>query len=279
MIKKIDLLFYTFIIITLLFMIFNENLQYANIKSFFQLPVKPLIKTIDFIKTSVNIKYQYKIILEQYGNYMLKYRINKNIEKENEILRNMLYINNKEEMNLVACEVIGGDIVNNSYFIINKGKNAGIKEDMPAMYFEGIVGKVIEVGFNTSFIETYNNINFKIGITDKEHSFYAVAKNYKNNVLIANDILLNSNINKNDTIYTSGLGKIYPADFPIGIIENIDTMENTYKRIYIKPINSITGLKFIFIIKRKSNPIFSNSNIKTKNIGQIGWFTVKEKVK
>ena len=91
--------------------------------------------------------------------------------------------------------------------------------------------------------------------------------------MVAND-LQDIIIENGDTLYTSGIGKLFPAGIPVGIIDSIVEDENR-SHLIIKPFEQINS-EFLFIVKIKSQ-LSDIKNIKiSETIGKIGWYQVKK---
>ena len=260
-------------------MIFNFSVSYNNIKSFFHSTMIPGLKLIDFFVDALIVKSDYNILMHKFGDYVLKYRINQYTKDENILLKKMLDLKNNSDYTLIACEIIGAELSQNNYLIVNKGKNMGISEGMPVIFLNGIVGKVMECGTNSAVIETYSNINFKIGIMNEQGTFFGIAEYYNGKLLEINNIMNTIPIKKGDTLVTSGLGQLFPPNIPIGYVKDIENVEDIYKKAYIIPFENIKKLKFVFIIKKENTFIFKTMKKNTKTIGRIGWFLIEEKTK
>lgn len=193
-----------------------------------------------------------------------------NLIQENEELRKMLEF--KETRG--EYDYVGADITGSSSegwlqsFIINKGSDDGIKEGLVAISPNGsLVGVIKNVSKSWSEIETVTSPNVSIACyiskvtadvndadannTNNENSGDNTdnqsANDAPNGVLkgistnkqtdpraVINYIPIQSDVNKDDLVLTSGLGKLYPKDIVIGKV--LDVKEETGKGMKVATI-------------------------------------------
>ena len=140
------------------------------------------------------------------------------------------------EYKTVPAYIINKDISNLSdTIVINVGKNDGVKENMPVITTEGLVGYVISSTNTTSKVKP---------IIDPSNSTSAVISTSRESVVLKG-ILGSSNTLKlmyiptdadliaEDVIQTSGIGGIYPKGILIGKISQIIESKNITDRYAI----------------------------------------------
>ena len=142
--------------------------------------------------------------------------------RQNENMQSMLKFSEKRpEYNYIGANIIG--LNGNSFsdgFIINIGKNKGIKKRMIAMTGDGLIGQVVAVETNRLLVQCLSNENIAVAaIVEGKKTDNGIVKCYKdeNNKLLAimQRLPLDSDIKKGDVIVTSGLGGIYPPGIKI----------------------------------------------------------------
>lgn len=143
---------------------------------------------------------------------------------------------------------------------IDKGSYNGVKEDMIVINNRGLLGKVINVTNFTSTVKliTTSDTNSKISvnITDGNYNLYGLiyGYDYQENVLLVEGISNTDSVNINDTIYTSGLGGIFPSGILIGKVKTISTDEyDLSKIIKVTPSVDFNNLNYVTILKRKDS--------------------------
>lgn len=172
------------------------------------------------------------------------------IEKENGRLRSLLEFKKKTPSRTVASQIIARDVTHlSNWALIDKGSRHGIKKDMPVVNEQGLVGKVVETGLETSRV---------ILLTDIESKVSGLNQNTRDTGLIVGDgspflkmkfIDLDSGAKVGDEILSSGMGDVYPKGLPVGKIEFLGREKNglhLYARV--KPAVSFSKIEEVLCL-------------------------------
>ena len=141
---------------------------------------------------------------------------------------------------------------------INKGKSSGIKEDMAVITGKGLLGRISKVGNNTSEVKliTTNDVNHKISVMIKtnDNLIYGILSGYEeeDNTLQIISTNKDKNIQKDDLVYTSGMGGIFPSGILIGkVMEVIPDKYEVSKVIKVTPSVNIQDIRFVSVLMRE----------------------------
>ena len=193
-------------------------------------------------------------------SYLIQKNVNSSLEKEIQELKDALELNKT----LTEYEPINATVLsrNKSYWFntitIDKGKKAGIKEDMAVITKNGLIGKISKVSNYSSEIKliTSDDINFKVSIAIKTNEIdnYAILNGYdkKTSLIKATGIDKTTEINIGDTVLTSGLGGMFPSGIYIGTVEKIESDKyNLSKIVSIKTSQNFNDIHYVTILKVK----------------------------
>lgn len=179
----------------------------------------------------------------------------KKIEADNESLREKLEI--KERYN--HFKLIYADIVIKNYdnfdetFIIDRGTNNGVKEKQTVITKDGLLGYISKVSKNTSVVTTILDPNVSVGVEISSVNKNALVKgdfSLKNEgKLKLTYIPIDVEISKDEIVYTSGIGEVYPKGVPVGKIEKVINKKNEIDRYaVIKPLADISNVTSVGVI-------------------------------
>ena len=168
------------------------------------------------------------------------------IEKDyNELLKSNEFLNNSS-LNLIISKVMFRDIYEFSdYITIYKGSNNDIKEGMPVIDDNGLIGIISSVKKNTSIVKLITNKTTNISV--KINDSYGILKSLDGKVFVS-DFSYYDNINIGDKIYTSGIGNIN-GDIYIGEVINIKLNETEIEKIVeVKLAGNINKLNYLYVV-------------------------------
>lgn len=232
----------TIIILIILVLITNSesNASY-NIGNVISKIISPMQNGITYLKNKVSGNNLFFADIEQLKNtneelekqnseLEQKLRELEIIKTENETLKKYLELTEKyQNYETIPAYIINKDITNYSKtFVINVGRDDGIKENMTVIADEGLVGNIISVTSNTAKVQT---------IVDTASSTSAIASSTrdsmvckgtidKSNCLKAYYISRDANIIEGDSIETSGMGGVYAKGIHIGKVTEVSEAKN-----------------------------------------------------
>jgi len=178
------------------------------------------------------------------------------LKAENKELKKMLDFKEKEiNFELQGAKIIAKDSESLYQIItIDKGTNDNIKEFMPVISSDGIVGKIVETGKNWSKVML---------ISDERSSVSAIIQSTRDSGIVKGMIDENgmyehlkmiyidekSDVKVGDTVISSGLGGIFPKGVMIGKITEVgkDKITN-FKYALIEPSTNLQKLEMVFVI-------------------------------
>ena len=182
--------------------------------------------------------------------------------RENERLRQALGLKQThEDYELVDAYIIGWSSTDwENTFTINRGTNAGIKENMCAVTANGeVVGLVTEAGVNYAIVTTILDSTLEISGTISTSGYNGmVSGGYVegNETLLQMNYLPSSSIIRNqDQVVTSG-STVYPRGLIMGYVVDAGFEETgVAKFALLDPAAEISSLEQIFIITEYTTEI------------------------
>ena len=212
------------------------------------------LKTNNFIDFVISIKNleQKNIKLEKDNLNLLSEIIKlKEIEEENEILREQIGLPLQESNKLILANIISKDSSDfGKYFLINKGKKDGVGEKSIIIVSGNLlVGQVVEVFDSFSRIQLIINPNSLVNARIQDSKITGLIKGGQESDLIFDLLPQGKDIEINSIVITSGLSGLFPAGLLIGQIEKVISSEAQISQIAeVKPIVDFNKLDKVFVI-------------------------------
>lgn len=185
--------------------------------------------------------------------------INKELEYQNNILKETLELNNTlNESVKTNAIIINRDLSYwNDTITLNKGSKDDIEVGDAVAVNSGLIGKVIGVSNYNSVVrlltsEASNKLSVKVE-TNGEYT-YGLLTTYEeeNNIYHLEGISETININIDSVVTTTGIGNNYPSGLVIGKVKNITTDSyDLAKLIEVTPSVNFDSLSIVTILKRE----------------------------
>lgn len=245
---------------------FISNFKQAGF-SFISQTERALYSVTSFLGDSVSairelgeLKQKYAEAQEKLADYEILQRVNADMQVENKKLKNLQGFSENISIKNIPAEIIAFDSSRlYSGIIINAGIKKGIKKNMSVIAFQngqmGLVGKIVEVGQNTSMIlplydyqcsvacklevSGYRGITNGNGITNGVLNMQYVKKTGMSEIQIGSKVL------------TSGFddNSFFPKNIPVGTVTKIISHDyETSIQLELTPIIDFDSVEYVFVL-------------------------------
>ena len=173
-------------------------------------------------------------------------------------LQKLLQFKETTDQPILAARVIGRDPT--GWFksvIIDKGKNLGIKINMPVVNAEGVVGRLVSVSYNYAKVLLVIDQNSAVDCLVRRSRDNGIVKGLTSKLCTLDYVLKTGDVRVGDIVVTSGLGRVYPKGIPVGeVVEVNDPPGGLFKNVQVKPMVDFSKLEEVLVIL-KEDPLAS----------------------
>ena len=201
----------------------------------------------------INTHEENKKLRSELDRLMLENSKNRELLSTYERLQELLNFKNEEDDPVLAAQVISRDPT--GWFksvIIDKGKDSGIKENMPVVNANGVVGQIVSVSKNYSKVLLLIDQNSSVDCIVERSRDSGIVKGVSPKVCVFNYVLKTSDVRAGDLIITSGLDRVFPKGNRIGVVTDVDDPpDELFKSIKIKPSVDFSKLEEVLVLLRE----------------------------
>jgi len=229
------------------FSIFQEGI--SSVSTF-------LSETVNSVRTLSELKREHAAALDRLKGYERIEKDHETLLEENRQLKDILKFSNDVDFQNIPAKIIGKDPQNyHATLTVNKGKADGVKKDMPVVAVQngrqGLVGKVVEVGINSSMIQPLFDSSAFIAARLLSSRYEGLVNGTDGDSVVMRYVkrYARSNIRYGDIVITSGVKSLYPSDIYIGTVKMIHARDyDTSLELEIEPIIDFARLEYVFIL-------------------------------
>src|SRR5215813_2329592 len=151
-----------------------------------------------------------------------------------------------------AAQVIGSSGSEQSRLVyIDKGSDDGIRNEMPVITADGVVGKVLNVvDGGTSQVLLISDQQSGVGAILEQSRLQGVLKGRASGELVIDKIMTDEAVKAGDRILTSGGDRIFPKGLPVGTVAKV-SKGTEFIQLTVKPAASLTHLEEVLIITKR----------------------------
>lgn len=246
-----------FVSFFLLFYSLSSTRKLSVVESFLKDAAVSIQKIVMMTFTSLNAEKDE----DATESYVIQKNINVHLEEEIEQLRKALDLN----QTLTGYEVVNATVINRnrSYWYqtltIDKGKKAGLADNMVVITKDGLIGKLQKVTNYSSEVKliTANDINNKVSVsiatTDGETDAILSGYNQEEGLVEISSVDSQVPIQVGDVVTTSGLGGMFPRGIYIGTVEKIESDKyGLSKTLGVKTTQNFNNIHYVTVLKGAS---------------------------
>jgi rod shape-determining protein MreC len=151
----------------------------------------------------------------------------------------------------LPAQIIGTSGTDQSQVLyIDKGSHDGLKQDMPVITADGIVGKLKDVFPHTSQVLLITDPTSGVGVVLQTTRTRGILKGRAFGQLQVVDISPDSRIKAGDPIVTSGGDQIFPRGLPVGTVKRIipDPERDPLVDVLVQPAAQLAALEEVLVV-------------------------------
>ena len=177
------------------------------------------------------------------------------IEKENNRLRKLLSATPKTTERLLITEIINVDVDPfRQLIVLNKGSNSDVYRGQPIIDAQGIMGQVVHVGPMSSTAMLITDASHALPVQIDRTGLRANAFGTgKIDQLDLRHLPHNVDVQVGDTLITSGLGGVFPPNYPVAQITSVERPAGEpFAKVIAKPLAELDKSREVLLVWRNT---------------------------
>ena len=169
---------------------------------------------------------------------------------ENENLRDLLDFKRETRLKIIPASIINKGIQTNvKSLTLDVGASNNIMPNQAVLTPDGVIGKTVLVGKNSSIVQSISDNNFRLSVRIMPSGAVGILRWSQDNVCRVYEVQKNVDINIGDRVITSGFSKIYPEKLPVGIVSGVYDERGSYQKVVnVKIQNDFESIQNVFVV-------------------------------
>lgn len=179
------------------------------------------------------------------------------LEHENEELRKLLEFRSPLHTEWIAAKVLARSRDGWWQTVrLNKGSTEGVREEMPVVSMEGLVGRVVAVSKNTADVLLVSDPVFRVSARLVRSGSFGIVggrgPSWSGQVFCRMEFIHRSDrVMPGDEVVTSGLGGVFPAGLAVGYVDRVyDDSSGLYQHADVITHADLGTLHHVFVIRQ-----------------------------
>lgn len=207
------------------------------------------------LKTNTYLRKQNVMLLDEMSRMRAAYEQNKR-------LRELLNMQRSTDLDLIPAVFIGKELtaLHNS-LTVDVGSNEGVKNGMPVISGDGLVGKVILTGPNYAQVMPIYNTTFNVSARVQSSQAYGIVSwtGERYGEMVMNYVPQTIRVDTGAVVETSGYSNQYPPGLPIGTITRVEPVEGKEtQKLFLKPYVDLFSLTEGFVVNFEPDTAVTN---------------------
>lgn len=168
---------------------------------------------------------------------------------ENERLRRLLDLSERVPMRSVPARVIARQPAPDCILLIDRGTASGVREDLPVISPEGVVGKVLAATANDAKVQCFTDpdAGLAVMIGEGRDQAHAVVKKGAGGTCRLQYLDALATVRPGDRVVTSGLDQIFPKGLLVGSVTFARTVEGA-NEVGVEPAVAFSRLEEVLVL-------------------------------
>lgn len=179
------------------------------------------------------------------------------LQKENAELRELLAAPVRDDLRKMISELMAVEETTFSrQIVIDKGAGDDVYVGQPVLDDKGVVGQVMQVGQTNSRVLLLADVSHGIPVRIARNNIRMVASGTGQlDRLFVDHLPHSTDIREGDVLVSSGLGKVFPAGYPVAVITSVQRDEGRpFARVSAKPVAELDRLKYLLLLWPNNQP-------------------------
>jgi len=202
-----------------------------KVSGYMSVPAEFITDNTQKIQALWDLQKNHEMLAAENERLMEWFQMANRLEAENKALRELLNMKDDQAVTYHTATVISDATPQYSHTIlVRMGENDGLTKGQGVLSHEGLIGRVIETGQETSRVLLMSDVNSRIPVTVEGAKSRAILAGTNNGHPVLDHLPDAHDVQVGQRVITSGHGGIFPYGVPVG-----ETYRNDNGELAVRP--------------------------------------------
>lgn len=209
--------------------------------------VREVREIIRYVRGIGDLALENRALFEEIVYLRGEVRVARDLERDNQMLRELLGFSRRFPTRLISCEVIGRDSTGWWQTVrLDKGAESGVAEDRAVITPDGLLGRTVAVSDETADVLLLSDPTCKVSVRVARSGVLGIMTGLggapgEQPACRMDYMGLTADIQEGDEIVTSGLGGVFPKGLVAGRVTRVEVSADGLYRTAFLQINADLG--------------------------------------
>jgi rod shape-determining protein MreC len=148
-----------------------------------------------------------------------------------------------------AAEVVSGSVSPDyQSIVLDKGRQDGVRPNMPVINTVGVVGRVVVVSARASAVQVIVDRNAAVACVIERTGTQGILLGNGDGSLRMEYLSATAEMDRGDQVVTAGTDRIYPKGLLVGVVERVDRNGPTFRSVIVRPVVDFSRLASALVL-------------------------------
>jgi rod shape-determining protein MreC len=246
-------IFVIFAAMALIIFLFASQGKLSGITGFFEQALLPLQRAGFSLGNNPNTMTTEAMLQEENRKLQTQLVQQKELEKENNALRDQFKTSKPSPKTLLPAQIIG---IRDEGFLIDKGTADDVHTGDVIVYKDNLIGKIGKASTHMSIVYLLQHKDISFTAQTVKTKSLGIMKGNGESALILDNVVLSDKLEKGDMVITKGdideTGKGFPPDLVVGKIVSVNKKASAlFQQAEVKSLVDFARLETVFVLTNK----------------------------
>lgn len=164
-------------------------------------------------------------------------------------LEELLELRHAQNVPMVGARIVAkeADTLDRTV-VIDRGRSAGLRANLPVLAAHGLVGRIVQVASESARVQLLVDRRSSVAAAVPDSAIYCILAGDGDRALRVTHVYGNVWPQPGQALWTSGLDRLYPASLQLGVVRRRAAPDGDTPNLEVRPATDVLGLQEVLVL-------------------------------